>query len=435
MDPEDKLSIDSIERRNIFLQTLFDTISTPVNYKDLDGRFIDCNQAFANLVGKKKEEIIGKKPVDVWAKSTADILTKFDQDLLSGNLEKKEIEIEYENLFGRKGVAIFSKSIFKDRTGKMAGVVVSINDISDLKNYERKIKENEIRFRSYFNTTGVGIAVTSPTKGWVEVNDKVCLMFGYSKEEMIQKTWLEMTYPEDLSADEKQFNRMVSGEIDNYSLEKRFIRKNKEIFWTNLSVNCVRDPNGKINYIIALIEDITDKKKYEEAFKMNEEKFRKVTASLFNPLIIIDNTGLITYWNEAAEKMFGYKAEEIMGENLQKLLSSNTYNLENFAGLNIFFKTGQGLITNKILEVGVLDKLGNLIPVELSVSPLVMGDKIFAVGSIRDLRENKKLDQEVKARITELERFNRLMINRELKMIELKEELKKYKDISSVGEK
>jgi|GEM_PF-4333480 len=548
MDLEKKLSIEDIEIKWLFLQGLFNTIATPINYKDLNGKFVDCNQAFVDLIGKKKEEIIGKTPYDVWAKSTADILAGLDLDILKTDVEEKKLEVEYENLYGRKGIAIFNKHIFRDKTGKKAGIVVSINDITEQKNIEKKLIKSESLFRSYFNLAGAGIAITSPEKGWIEVNDKLCSMLGYTREEIIKKTWAEMTHPDDLAADEKQFNRLLSGEIENYNLDKRFIRKDKTVIWTGLSVGCVRRLDGKVDYFVALLEDITERKyqqkelerkeqfldfisdsvfvhdldgkfiyvnnaayltrgytkeelmvknlgeldvpekaelieariksltekkeivfesahfkkdgtvmpieihsklieidgkkyivssardlterkKYEEAFKINEEKFKKVTEALFNPLIIMDDAGTVTYWNRASEKMFGYKAEEIMGENLHKLLSSKEYDIENSASLKNFFKTGQSPMMDSVIELSAIDKQGNKIPIELSASPLTLGGKIFAIGSIRDLREKKESEQKINEKIKELERFNRLMVDRELKMIELKEELKRYKNI------
>lgn len=198
--------------------------------------------------------------------------------------------------------------------------------------------------------------------------------------------------------------------------------------WLDVLITPIKNDTGSLTGYLLQIQDITDRKKYEEVFKITEEKFRRVSEALFNPLVIMDDQGNITFWNLAAEKMFGYKAEEILGENLHRLMAPKKYNIENSVSLKTFFKNGQSPILNNIVEVDVLDKQGNEIPVELSASALILGDKIFAVGSMRDLREKKKADQQIKEKINELEKFNRLMINRELKMIELKKELEKCKN-------
>ena len=105
--------------------------------------------------------------------------------------------------------------------------------------------------------------MTSVEKGWLKVNDYLCRMMGYSREELMQMTWAEMTYPDDLEPDLYQFNRMLKSEIDSYSMDKRFLRKDGEILYTFLSVSCVRKEDGSVDYVIAHLQDITDKMKIE----------------------------------------------------------------------------------------------------------------------------------------------------------------------------
>lgn len=128
----------------------------------------------------------------------------------------------------------------------------------------RALKESEARLRSYFEIPVVGIAITSLDKGWLEVNPALCDMFGYSQQELSCMTWAELTHPDDLAADVAQFNKVLAGEIDTYSMEKRFIRENGSIFWTTLSVSCVRKPDGSVDYTVALLQNITIRKQLEE---------------------------------------------------------------------------------------------------------------------------------------------------------------------------
>lgn len=126
------------------------------------------------------------------------------------------------------------------------------------------LKDREARLRSYFEFPLAGIAITSLDKGWLEVNPALCDMLGYSQEELSDMTWAELTHPGDLDADVAQFERVLAGEIDAYSMEKRFVRKNGEVLWTALSVGCVRKPDGCVNYTVALFQDISDRKRLEE---------------------------------------------------------------------------------------------------------------------------------------------------------------------------
>ena len=150
------------------------------------------------------------------------------------------------------------------------------------------LRTSETIFRSYFEMSLHGIAITSPNKGWIEVNDKLCSMLGYTREEILKMTWVEMTYPDDLVADEKLFNEVIAGKIDHYNLNKRFIKKDKSIIWTNLSVGCVRKPDGQVDYIIALLEDITEHKKEEELLQSKTALLEAQLNANIDGILVID---------------------------------------------------------------------------------------------------------------------------------------------------
>jgi PAS domain S-box-containing protein len=148
--------------------------------------------------------------------------------------------------------------------GKAIRAVGTHIDITAQKQAEEELRESERRLRVYYDVPLIGIAMTSLTKGWLQVNNKLCDMFGYSREELFQLTWVELTYPEDLAADVTQFNRLLTGELDRYSLDKRFVRKDGLLFYATIWVECIRDNQGAPNYFIALIQDITTRKLAEQ---------------------------------------------------------------------------------------------------------------------------------------------------------------------------
>ena len=146
----------------------------------------------------------------------------------------------------------------------------------ELREKEETQRKNEARFRSYFELPLVGIAITSPDKRWLHANDRICEMLGYSREELNHLTWSELTYPDDLLADEEQFNRVIAGHTDHYSVDKRFICKGGEIIWTSLSVACVRDADGRVDYFLALLQDITDRKQAQENLMLDESRLESL---------------------------------------------------------------------------------------------------------------------------------------------------------------
>ncbi len=147
-------------------------------------------------------------------------------------------------------------------------------DIFKMKQNEVMLQASEAKFRSYFDLPIIGIAITSPKKGWIEVNQGVISMLGYSRDELAGLTWAELTHPEDLAADVEQFNRLMADQQDTYILEKRFIPKNGDVLWTKLSIGCVRKPDRTVDYTVALLQDISERKKIEQELKESEKKYR-----------------------------------------------------------------------------------------------------------------------------------------------------------------
>jgi PAS domain S-box-containing protein len=135
--------------------------------------------------------------------------------------------------------------------------------LEDLK-LEQKLQQSEALFKNFFNLPLVGTAITSVEKGWIAVNDQTCQILGYTREELFHKNWAELTHPDDLEKDVALFKRMLAGEIDSYSIEKRFIRSDGRVVPTILSGGRSRAEGGSSEYFYVQILDITERKKYEE---------------------------------------------------------------------------------------------------------------------------------------------------------------------------
>jgi diguanylate cyclase (GGDEF)-like protein/PAS domain S-box-containing protein len=136
--------------------------------------------------------------------------------------------------------------------------------IAESKRATEALQLSEQHFRAYFDRAMVGMASTSPGKEWLEVNDALCEMLGYTRDELMGMTWADLTHPDDLVTNLVQFDRILSGEINEYSIENRFVRKDGTIVYVRRSPRAVRKDDGNLDYIVAWVDDITQRKRDEQ---------------------------------------------------------------------------------------------------------------------------------------------------------------------------
>jgi PAS domain S-box-containing protein len=127
------------------------------------------------------------------------------------------------------------------------------------------LRNSGARFSATFENAAVGIARVAPDGCWMEVNQRLCDIVGYTREELITKIFSDITHPDDLESDWNQTRRLLAGEIENYSMEKRYYRRDGSIVWANLTVSLARKANGSPDYLVFVIEDISARKRLEEA--------------------------------------------------------------------------------------------------------------------------------------------------------------------------
>jgi PAS domain S-box-containing protein len=183
------------------------------------------------------------------------------------------------------------------------------HDITERKRVEEELRESEERFRATFEQAAVGIAHNAPDGSWLRVNQRFCDIVGYTCEELLEKTFQEITHPDDLDADLEQNRRLLAGEIETYTMEKRHIRKDGSVVWVDLTVSLVREPSGEPGYFIAVVEDITERKQAEEALRRQAD----ILEQTHDAILGWEFGGVIVYWNQGAELLYGWSKEEATG--------------------------------------------------------------------------------------------------------------------------
>ncbi|MET0377437.1 MAG: PAS domain S-box protein, partial [Spongiibacteraceae bacterium] len=141
------------------------------------------------------------------------------------------------------------------------------------------VQDSRMRFESTFQQAALGMAVVAPDGRWLRVNQKLCDILGYTEQELLSKTFQDLTYPDDLHADLDHLKRMLAREIASYAMEKRYIRQDGSLVWANLTVSLTWQSDGTPDHFISVVEDISDRKRVEAALQRALEQARDANSA------------------------------------------------------------------------------------------------------------------------------------------------------------
>jgi len=177
----------------------------------------------------------------------------------------------------------------KDDAEQMNAFLQSAQLIIDKKAVESELRESEENLQATFNQAAVGIAHVGISGEWLRVNEKLCEIVGYTYEEMMGLTFQDITHPDDLKADLNYVSQLLENKLQTYTMEKRYIKKDGTQVWINLTVSLIRDILDKPKYFIAIIEDISQRKKAEDNLQLSVHQLEKANKELSDFAYIVSH--------------------------------------------------------------------------------------------------------------------------------------------------
>ena len=228
-----------------------------------DNPIVYVNPAFERISGYAVDEALGRNCRFLQGK---DLDQPVLEELRAALAEERECRVVLRN-YRKDGERFWNElyvSPVHDEAGRLTNFVGVQNDITERRRIEEILRESEERFRATFEHAAVGAAQVRIDGRWLRVNRRLCEIVGYSQEELLGKTFQDITHPDDLEKDLDRVQKMLAGELETYTMEKRYVKKEGLQVWVNLTVSLVRDASGQPGYFIAVIEDISERKKAEE---------------------------------------------------------------------------------------------------------------------------------------------------------------------------
>lgn len=244
---------------------LLDLANDTIAVLDLNGTISYWNLGAKRLYGWRKSEAIGKNIHALLHTEWTQPWEAIQQVLSEQGYWQGELIRTKQD--GAKITIASRWTLQRDEAGQPQAILEISNDISDRKLSEIALAESASRLRATFEQAAVGMAQACLEGKLLLVNQKLCDFFGYSRSELIGKKFQEITYGEDLELELQYLHQLLTGEIEYYAMEKRYIRKDGELVWGNLTVSLVREQNG-YQYFMGVVEDIRERKQAEENLRL-----------------------------------------------------------------------------------------------------------------------------------------------------------------------
>lgn len=365
-----------------------------------DGRILMANPALVNMLKFPSLESLMARNLAEWdsfypRQPREDFVTRIEQ---AGEI------IGYENMWTRfDGTHVHIRESARGIRGEDGSILYYdgvVEDITERKAAEEALKQNENRLRAIFESTSVGILIASVDGRIQEANPTFQRMLGHTEQELRQLTFLDITEDLDRPRSIQLAQELLSGEIDQIALEKRYRRKDGSTLWASSSIALVRDADGAPRFFAAVAEDITARKFAEAALAESEAQFRLLLDSTAEAIIGVDRNGDLIFANQASLKLLAYSnLAEVLGKNVHDLVhyayhDGRPYPADECKITHPVKRNGDNHNDNEVFWRAD----GTSIPVEWWSHPMLKdGEQVGAVVAFMDITERKKAEEALRS--------------------------------------
>ncbi|HTP97450.1 MAG TPA: PAS domain S-box protein, partial [Burkholderiales bacterium] len=292
------------------LATIVDQCRDAIITKDLNNIVVSWNRGAEQLYGYTAAEAVGRV---VWECTNPEATPEFRAAMLEQVRRQRNLT-EQRVRRSRDGRSFTTESSFSpmfDEAGNHIGEISIIRDVSERVKMQGALQESEARMRAIFEQAAVGIAQTSEDGRYVQVNQKLCDMLGYSHDEFAGMTVVQVTHPDDRAQSVDRMSRLRAAETDHYTYEKRYLRKDGTPIWVSVTVSRIWAEGGAAPYTIGVVVDLTERKRMEAALRDSEERMRIIFDKAAIGIMQSDTQGHFVQLNRKVCDMLGYTKDEM----------------------------------------------------------------------------------------------------------------------------
>jgi PAS domain S-box-containing protein len=312
---ERKRAEQELQQQREWFQVTLSSIGDAVITTDTLGRVTFLNPVAEVLTGWKSSEACGRTLQEVFniinEETRAPATNPVDKVLREGIAVALANHTALISKDGTERGIEDSAAPIRDAVGKVCGAVMVFHDVTERRRTQKALRESEDRLRAVFNQAAVGIAIAGLSGRFEQVNQKFSEILGYSPEECCQMSFSDITHPDDLAETQANVARLREGEIGDYAIEKRYVRKDGAVIWSLTTVTLLKDAAGRPSRFVGAIDDISQRKKAEEALRESEEMHRVFFELGSVGMAYVSPNGRFLKVNEKFCEITGYSAQEL----------------------------------------------------------------------------------------------------------------------------
>jgi PAS domain S-box-containing protein len=385
---------EELQQQREWFEVTLASIGDAVITTDVQARVTFLNPVAETMTGWKNAEAHGKPLLEVFCIINEDTRARVENPIEKVLATGSIVELaNHTALVARDGQEIGiedSAAPIRDSGGAVIGAVMVFHDVSRRRKFDRALRANEERLNAMFTQAAVGIAVADLDGNFQEANHKFCSILGYPLDELRGRTFLQLTHPDDVALTQGFMRQLLSGEIESYACEKRYIRKDQTTVWSSATVTLLRKDGDVPAQFIGIIEDISERKQAE----ILRSRLAAVVESSDDAIISKTLDGIITTWNPGAQRVFGYTADETIGKSITMLIPPELQSEE--PAILARLRAGERIDHYETTRVR---KDGTRIHVSLTSSPVkdASGTIVGASKIARDISRQKEAESALRA--------------------------------------
>jgi PAS domain S-box-containing protein len=262
-----------------FFHSLIQNSSDIITILGIDGTFLYESPPIERILGYDQNELIGRNAFELVHSEDRQRVQQTFAEVVSNRNATLSADFRFLHKNGSWRVLYATGSNQLDNPF-IAGIVVNSRDVTERKQVEEKLRESEERFRRIFEDSPLGIVTVAQNTGILKANKAFCEMLGYTEEELVGRSMIDLTHPEDREKSREESQRALRGEIPFFHLEKRYLKKNQESLWVDLSATTIHDQEGKVLYALGMVEDISARKVAEREREQLVSQLQEALAKI-----------------------------------------------------------------------------------------------------------------------------------------------------------